>query len=742
MAKIQFNVDANTARLIGRQNVAKLDGAIIELIKNTYDADATKCILYYEKSTRMLIIADDGCGMSENIIKNNWMTIGRSSKVSRQKTKRGRVQTGEKGIGRFALDRVGDNCSMLTISSEKRLLWSVEWDSFDYGKSITDVTAELDEVNLSVTEFLKEINNQVFIQFLNQAISKSKTGTIFMVSNLRDDWNSSTINRIKNAIKLLIPSEYSRLFNVYFFEENIVSEKEAKLIHESDEIKYDYKIEFSVNREGDATISLHRNEFDFGEKFDEIISGCKFAEEDIGYFKGKEKIINTSIQTACDLKDNIVGAFSGVLYYFKNSFTEKDKEIYFYKDNNLNNYDEIFSGIKIFRDGFRVRPYGDFNTSLYDWLLLSYRKNKSPASIGHQTGSWRVNVAQMVGSIFISKDNISLEDQTNREGIIESKAFSAFKEFILFTIKEFELDRQYVGRKLYSYHKLLLQSQSIEDEINEQYNKQNRGKEEKKNLIDVGRVKSAFDEKNEKIHFLEDENRLLRILATTGILTNTYIHEIKGLNDKLGLKITTALDYYEEKDMVKVEEKLNEAYDLSKQFTPWFNVTIDSIGQDRRKMKKLSLFDCIKNVANSWTEALSSKNINIDTSEVEEVSFRCFEHEIESIFHNLIANSKASFDSHRVDKKLIKIKLKEIQKRIIIDYSDNGVGLSKKYKNTPYKILEAFETDKRDQNGELIGTGMGMWIINKTVSEYKGTINLSKNTTEPSGFYITITLNS
>lgn len=741
MAKIPFNVDANTARLIGRQNVAKLDGAIIELIKNTYDADASKCFLYYENSTHTFIIADNGCGMSEKVIIENWMTIGRSTKTISHKSSGGRVQTGEKGIGRFALDRVGDDSKMLTINRKNKLLWSVKWDSFNFGKSITDVTADLEEVELSTLEFLKDIKNKFFVETLNEFIKSSKTGTIFVVSDLRDEWNEPTLVRIKNAIKMLVPSEYSKLFNVYFFEENTDTLDKAQLITDNDEIRYDYKIDFKVESSGDATIKIIRNEFDFGGKFDDIIKGCSFTDEDREYFNGKAKVIKTSIQKECSVSENIVGAFSGVFYYFKNSFSEKDKEIYFYKDNNLSNYNEIFTGIKIYRDGFRVRPYGEFNTSLYDWLMLSYRKNKSPASIAHPTGAWRVNANQIMGSIFISRENKGIEDQANREGIIESRAYEIFKEFIIYVIKEFESDRQYVGRKLNLYSKKNSDTQSFEEELNRQINKQKKDGKNSSAHLDLDRVKSAFDEKNEKIQFLEDENKLLRTLATTGILTNTYIHEIKGLNDKLGLKIATALDYFEEKDFDNVGLKLNEAYELSRQFAPWFNVTIDSVGQDRRKMKKLSLLDCINNVTRSWVEALKSKNITIDISEVEDVQFKCFEYEIESIFHNLIANSKASFDSHRVAKKFIKITLREVKGRIIINYCDNGFGLTEKYKKHPEKILEAFESDKRDQNGNLIGTGMGMWIINKTVSEYKGRIDLSQNINAESGFYITIILN-
>ncbi len=94
MAKVPFNVDAYTARLIGRENVSKLDGAIIELIKNTYDADAGICVLYYDAVSNTLYLADDGVGMTLDVIKKHWMTIGRSSKKSSYTTDSGRIQTG------------------------------------------------------------------------------------------------------------------------------------------------------------------------------------------------------------------------------------------------------------------------------------------------------------------------------------------------------------------------------------------------------------------------------------------------------------------------------------------------------------------------------------------------------------------------------------------------------------------------------------------------------------------------
>ena len=100
LGKVKFNVDAYTARLIGRENISGLRGALFELVKNSYDADASVCILYY--SNGKLYLADNGTGMSSDVILNNWMTIGRSTKKENFTSNKGRIQTGAKGIGRVS----------------------------------------------------------------------------------------------------------------------------------------------------------------------------------------------------------------------------------------------------------------------------------------------------------------------------------------------------------------------------------------------------------------------------------------------------------------------------------------------------------------------------------------------------------------------------------------------------------------------------------------------------------------
>ena len=124
MSKVNFNVNAYTARLIGRENVATLNGAILELVKNTYDADASICILYYDDIDQCVYLMDNGCGMNKEVILKNWMTIGNSSKKKNYVSNKGRIQTGAKGIGITYYGKlIGVISTMRQILRKYLLIW-------------------------------------------------------------------------------------------------------------------------------------------------------------------------------------------------------------------------------------------------------------------------------------------------------------------------------------------------------------------------------------------------------------------------------------------------------------------------------------------------------------------------------------------------------------------------------------------------------------------------------------------
>ena len=760
MTKICFNVDAYTARLIGRENVSKLDGAVIELVKNTYDADATICILYYDAISNTLYLADNGEGMTLDIIKKHWMTIGRSSKKNYFLTNSGRIQTGAKGIGRFALDRIADRCTMLTgtINSKNKIVWSVDWSEFLGNLNITEVHADVDNTNISFDTFMEECTNKEVVKLIREQWKNH--GTIFKMTSLREQWNKKLLKSIKENLSSLIPYELSEIYKIYCFDNNSTVH-EAEVFSNIDAFVYDYKIEFDVGNEENSqevVYKIWRDEFSFGADEDRILRETGLL-KDKPYFHGVplvkecpfEKIVANISKTEVDA----LGSFSGVLYFSKIQTSKRDRERFYQKDiSGRNDLRDTFGGIKIYRDRFRVRPYGEPNSSAFDWLQLDRRKTASPAGVGSAKGIWRVSAEQILGSVFISRKNIALPDQSNREGIVETKEFRLLKEFVEKMIGLLEQDRQYVCRKLNDYYEKMHPIENIEYEI--------KTKAEQKIATERNSVKPTtideidsylminpvaaqlvIEKKEEEIQELENEIKMLRALATTGIITNTYIHEFKTLSHKLNMKIVMAkeaIDLY--KDIQEAKEYIDEANNIRKAFNSWFQVTIESVKIDKRKRRKVNIVKIISQLTESWNRTLENKKINIKfiDSGNDEIIFKCFPYEIETIINNLIANSVASFESIKIEKREIIINIYEDKEYVWIDYSDTGIGLIDKYKQNPEKILEAFETSKRDTDGELVGTGMGMWIVNNTVLDYKGKIDLDKNIKTKEGFYVRISL--
>ena len=748
MSKIHFDVDAYTARLIGRENVSRLEGAVSELVKNTYDADASCCVLYYEHSTQTLYLADNGCGMTSSIIKKHWMTIGNSSKKRKYLSGKGRIQTGAKGIGRFALDRIGDRCTMYTKSVSEVLEWRVDWSNFRDGTPLTSVEADLETADYTAAEFVFGAVNSDFQRFVQDEFKE--TCTIFKISPVRDNWNEKQIKKMRSNLSTLIPQEISGIFNIYFYEEDTKTE-DARLIPEVSDSACDYKVSFDVT--GDKVkVVISRNEFDFKSKREIIIEEAGFTAEDKEYFCGKEIVCDLSFRAFMSSRkatiENTIGDFSGVFLFSKRLQQELEKEKYFYKSGNQTELP--WKGVRIYRDNFRVRPYGDPDSSSYDWLLLSNRKAKSPAAPSHPDGKWRVGADQICGTVLISRTNITLPDQANREGFVETPEFSILKNFLLAIIQLFEGDRQYVFRKLSAYYEKTHPTQQFETEIAykaafaESQKKLEGGELSQQEIpihqttVEASKAQAVIEQRDAQIKSLEDENQLLRALATIGIITNTYVHEIRGGTNTLGLKIVMAKEELEyDEDIDGALRYIDEAIACQQSFGSWFKVTIESVKKDRRTMKGINLHELFEDLKASWGDTCPDTEITV---ECDPIVFRCFPYEIESIINNLVANSTSAFKAVNQLERKIHIKVEQRDNFIDIFYQDNGPGLSSKYKKNPDLIMEAMETDKTDADGEVVGTGMGMWIIGKTVKDYTGTVDLSKNIDSEIGFHITISL--
>lgn len=710
MAKIPFTVSARTARLIGRENIASSKGAIVELVKNCYDADSPIALIYFKRIIEIvkvkkivddkeieedkkvdkseLFIIDAGEGMTEKIIRKHWMTIGTNHKESDFFTQSKRVKAGAKGIGRFALDKLGDKCEMITKfnpdihkdldengqdTGYKAYQWEVDWRDFEVvGKTINQVEATL--VGSQELDLKEYILNEIGDKNVEETINKYSFnhGTIFKITNLRDDWEDFYVEQVFNDLEVLVPPKEQNTFDLYLFS-NQEPSKYGKLLGSICD-DYDYKIVAKADAEQNVNIKIFREEYDI-----ERVNPKLFEYKEMGSepytkkdFQRKywEKITTFSKllpgYKAVDEKNNLgnIGEFEFTFYFMKKGLQKKDQKKFFYNDINENArkaWLNKFGGIKIFRDDFRVRPYGEVKDSAFDWLGLGSRKTKSPAAPSHPSGGWKVEADNVSGIINISRiDNINFQDKSSREGLQENEVFKIFKELILSIISIFEKDRAHIAFSI--------------DKMDEEMNFGRKQEEEAKRLTEhILRLQKKFDEekqsdihldqekitlaqsnkdKDEKIKKFEDEQKTLRGMASSGIVIASFTHELGNLAEKLNTRIDDLKTLFSRKipentfndveDFMNPYILLEEMKKQDNKLRNWLKFSLASARRDKRTRNKINLINYFEAFKNSWQTVLDNREINLEIKVLNDDSYdmRAFEIDFDSIYNNIIPQEK------------------------------------------------------------------------------------------------------
>ena len=788
--KIPFKVSARAGKLLGRENFSNPEGAIMELVKNSYDADAENCVVIFDvpvkemkdengnvytlpdKENSILYIIDNGEGMEKQIVEDYWMQIGTGNKEQFHLSDNQRVKTGAKGIGRFALDRLGMQTDMWTVSKKsdksEGLFWKMNWEQFDdLERSISEIEAEL-----TITEQLNlehKIKELIGSRLDNTEIGqyKFKHGTILKISNLKDEWYSDEIDVVFQNLEALIPpKELNIPFHVFF--NHLQEPLRYGNVNTAFFNDFDYKVFAKYNSQTlMIDFVVERNELELGQlnrKYKGLFENLSFPfdintinNKVFTYSKNVSKMLNWELNEARKEFLRNIGDFQFSFNFIK--LANSRKEGYPYK--NIISKErratlERFGGIKIYRDSFRVRPYGDPKN---DWLGLGFRAAKSPAGAGQRIGDWRVNNENVAGIITISrKDNPLLEDKSDRGGLQENEVFETFKNIIIGIIHEFEVDRSRVLNPIYLFNRQKKKEEQ-EKEIQRQAEVLARKiiEEQKNNPtldenVEQERVETFFkdsvrtiieDKKDEENHEIVQ----VRSLASLGLIVSSFSHELKEVSNNAS-EIETLEKYtlalipedkrrtVEYNDIVDIFELLK---DDKEKIKHWVDYTLTAIRKDKRTRTKLDFSSFFIQLQESWKRIFKRKDVDlvlnnrINDSKYE---FRAFEMDMTTIFSNLINNSIDSFEQRKsVDERTITIYLEIVNNKIEIIFSDNGKGLDKSFDNKE-DIFLPFTTSKRDRKGNEIGTGLGMYLVKSVIDDNNGNIEVL----EPSnGFAVKIT---
>ena len=756
MAEIPFTVSARTARLIGQENFANAGGAIIELIKNTYDADSKIGIVVIDPLEDQIFVIDGGVGMTIEKIKNHWMIIGTDDKLDDPFSKNARVKTGAKGIGRFAIDRLGSKCTMYTkpIDNEKVLKWSVDWEAFNKKSAvISDIKASLDYIEQSsIKDLAKEILSEyAFDEDIFNEWDEDK-GTIIHVTNLRDEWNVKSINNLYSNLELLVPPQIVYKFDLFLY--SSLKPLEYGKIESTVCDDFDYKLEANCNDKGELKIKVHRKELntdalkdiDFFSS-DIVKTSPEIYGQDVfesGFFE-IDSTLKQLLPGFKDVDNNLkkIGAFEFEFYFMKRGGGQEKDEITKYPYKSVNYRDRAkwlneFGGIKLFRDYFRVRPYGETKSNSFDWLDLGKRALQNPTVT---RPGYKVRPQQTYGIVNISRlHNVLFQDKSGREGIQENDTFSLFKNILIELIGIFENDRNQVMMSLKKNfderNKKEKAKQDAKDKAKQKQENPDAGTSDEDTDALVQGV-LAFEEENEN---LKDEQKLLRVLASAGMIVTSFAHELKNISDSL-LPRTSDLklilkDLISSDKISDLPEEINplilidDIQDQDKKLKHWLDFSLGAVKKDKRTMKDIDLVDYLTKFEKLWNSILEKKKVEFSVKRgiFSEVFFRGHEIDLDSIFNNLISNSVDAFNrSDAPDERKIEFRFEyDIKTGINVVYEDSGPGLETDITD-PNKIFQPFFSTKRDEHtGEQTGTGLGMWIIKSVIDEYDGSIRLTK----------------
>lgn len=706
-----FIVDAKTILALGRNSIKDSNTALLELVKNSYDAGANKVEIEVitKEATPYIRVADNGKGMSGSEIENNWLRIGYSIKNSEKLTDRGRRKTGEKGVGRLAADRLGSILTLVTKNQNQSIIGiKVDWEKFNVNNK------DLSSVNIDI---LKSPTISIPVYKNEKTIS----GTEIIIHSLRATWTDVDIKNLYQELAVLTPPfENVQDFEIYLKTDitNSFNGKIASPFYENAEIELnleytgeDNKIVYNLKDKYNETPNTKYATIDWRNLSQKVISPF-----DIG--------ISTKLKCGpLRLKLLFYPRDISVLQGTKLKLTE------------LREFLDQNAGVKVYRDNIRVKPYGDPWEIKGDWLGIAERKTREPAGIARPT--WRVASNQLVGAVFIGRDsNPGLTDNTSREGLIEdNNSFKDLRAIVLSSVNLIELHRHNLFRKgflevgkpspiedIKSYKKDLQTFKEDLDRIAQ------KNVNHPQVLNQVEELAESTEKIEKTIEDIYSKNRLLGGLATIGISSAVFGHETQTSIDQFSLSTNVVIKALEKKNpaiTVALEEALK-AQNYAKKIAGWGNFSLARVQKTKREKSLTDIKQTIERVLNQIQPVLISGNIQLLIN-LEKIEAETYPMDIETILINLLTNAYTACIQTQRQRK-IKITLKKHELGSLegfqISVADTGPGVDAKLKEL---IWEALFTTKKSEEGREIGTGLGLAIIQSIIDDLKGARSIKED---------------
>lgn len=676
---------------IGRDLIQDSYAAVVELVKNAYDADSPDVNIEFlakpDGSGYSIVITDHGHGMSRETVINKWMVPSTRDKLERGRSPSGRIMQGRKGVGRYAASILGKDLLLETVTPEgEKTVLLVEWHTFEDAQYLDDV----------------EILIETAMGAEHSGTRLSMTGD----SELLKDWDQQQFNKLRFELKKLI-SPVSVAINdagnddEFRISLDIVGFSDVQDVTENIEPfpifdLFDYRIAGRIGADGKGTLiySLQkaRNTTDEKISFDfNGSTGCGELLFDLRVYDRDKEAIDLLIKRG--LKDSI-GNYVG--------------------KNQARQLLTVSNGIGVYRNGFRIRPHGDPG---FDWIELDKKRVQNP--------SRKIGSDQIIGYVLIQSEELSdLVEKSARDGLKQNSAFERLKEITEKVIAKLE-ERRFIYRQKAGISRPALR---VEKEFERLFSFEVLKKDVRSKLTRGGINKETTDEIIEIIsRDAEDKNKVAEDIrqavaiyqgqATLGKIINVILHEGRRPLNYFRNQIPNLRYWYDSflktGDARKLDTFMPIAEGVGQNaevFVKLFS-RLDPLAAGKRTARKpLDLKKNILNALSVFEEEMKIQNVVARVYGPDNFLFSSWQQDIYAIFTNLFENSIYWMNEKKVQMREIAIEVVTDSDTLLhIDYRDTGPGIEPDLIASDVIFEPQFSTKPS-------GTGLGLAIAGEAAN--------------------------
>ncbi|EHH1180227.1 sensor histidine kinase [Vibrio vulnificus] len=717
MAKIKPR--ARLIRTIGDKLISGPEAAIIELVKNSYDAESSSVNIKISPPQKFplfggeIVISDTGHGMTEHDLINNWLEPATDTKALNKKSRNGiRTVLGAKGVGRFASASLGHFITLESVAkvndTYEKVVLKLDWRVFEQHKYLDEI-----DIDISKTELT----------------SASTTGVTITITELTTIWdNDKVLSLIKELRRLATPT--SDKFDISLDLSNYTEDNEEP---------YDFNgVDFL--KENNQLAEILQNGKNFEDDFNHIIRPYSLLNHSDYHLKGEfDKYGNFEGTFNIVRGDNVPKpiTFKGpsfktgqrtcghLVVDLKIYDQEPEAVKYLFKRMNVN-YD-LFglrkaraliadsSGIAIYRAGFRVRPYGEPD---HDWLKLEKRRVQNP--------SLRIGHAQVAGTIHIEDEETShLVERSSREGLETNGSYIRLVQLLEHLFVQIEPKRKDFREKAGLSRKpkpSIGQAREIANLESISKAVQSLSPEEQKPiLLKIEKESQALTKALDEI---EAYQKLLESRAALGLVVGQVIHDGRTYLEPIN---SSAQKIIEHAKFLFEDSKKGE---LIREFYPTYGEAIQTganglsslfqsldpiSGRSKRKNTYFPLNQAVQEVTNLLGEKIIMSGVNIQNTVADEIAYGFFG-DMQAALLNIIDNAIYWLSTVKNDNPTITFSSNSDSSFVYLEIKNNGPTISEDSKDI---IFDAGVSHKQD------GHGLGLSIAREACRNSGGELRLS-----------------